>query len=137
MAGITREANESEITMPIIEEQLRVGKRTVNSGGTRVQTHVAEIPVEEQVTLREEHVTVDRRPADRIVENAPGAFKEGVIEITETSEVPVVNKQIRVVEEVVIGKEITEHEERIRDTVKRTEVDVDQFTNKPNNETNR
>jgi len=35
----------------VIEEDLRVGKRAVDSGGVRVQTHVTEKPVEEQVRL--------------------------------------------------------------------------------------
>lgn len=127
VAGVTREAGENEITLPIIEEQLAVGKRTVERGAAHVRTSMTEVPVEETVILREEHVTVERRPADRAVENAPAAFKEGTIEITESAEVPVVGKQARVVEEVVIGKEVVEHEEVIRDTVKRTDVEVDEL----------
>jgi stress response protein YsnF len=136
VAGVTREANESEITIPIIEEQLNVGKRVVKRGGALIHTHVEEVPVEERVTLREENVQVGRRPADRLVENAPGAFKEGTIEVTEIAEIPVVDKQIRVVEEVVIGKEVTEHEETVRDTVKRREVEVERYESDINNVTN-
>jgi len=33
--------------------------------------------------------------------------------------------QVRVVEEVVLGKEVTEHTETIRDTVRRKDVDVE------------
>jgi uncharacterized protein (TIGR02271 family) len=132
VAGVTREAQESEITMPVIEEELRVGKKTVRRGGALIHTHVEKVPVQEQVTLHEERVTVERRPADRLVENAPGAFKEGTIEVTETSEVPVVGKQIRVAEEIVIGKEITEHNEVVRDTVRRREVDVEKYTSDDN-----
>jgi len=127
VAGLTSEANEDEITLPIIEEQLRVGKRAVESGGARVRTTMEEVPVEESVTLREENVTVERRPVNRSVENAPAAFKEGTIEVTEMAEVPVVSKETRVVEEVVIGKEVTEHTETVRDTIKRTEVEVDEI----------
>jgi uncharacterized protein (TIGR02271 family) len=126
VAGVTREANENEVVLPIIEEQLRLGKRTVEKGAARVSTSVTEVPVEESVTLREENVTVERRPVDRAVENAPGAFREGTIEVTTQAEVPVVSKEAHVVEEVVVGKNVTEHQETIRDTVKRTEVDVDE-----------
>ena len=52
------------------EEQLRVGKREVGRGGVRVRSYVTERPVEEQVELRQERVTVERRPVDR--ELAPG-----------------------------------------------------------------
>jgi uncharacterized protein (TIGR02271 family) len=126
VAGVTRAANENEVVLPIIEEQLRLGKRTVEKGAARISTSVTEVPVEESVTLREENVTVERRPVDRAVENAPGAFREGTIEVTTQAEVPVVSKEAHVVEEVVVGKNVTEHQETIRDTVRRTEVDVDE-----------
>ncbi len=116
--------NQGEVALPVIEEELNVGKRVVQRGGVRVHTRVTERPVEETVNLREERVTVERHAVDRPVGDAPNAFKEGTIEITETAEVPVVSKQAHVVEEVVIGKEATERQETVRDTVKRTEVDV-------------
>ena len=130
VAGVTRAANEGETVLPVIEEHLAVGKRTVERGGANVRTTIKEVPVEETVTLREENITVDRRPVDRAVENAPAAFKEGTIEVTEMAEVPVVAKQAHVVEEVVIGKNITEHQETVRDTVKRTDVEVEETTNR-------
>ncbi len=132
VSGVTRAANDNEVVLPIIEEQLRLGKRTVEKGGAQVRTSVAEVPVEESVTLREENVTVERRPVDRAVANAPGAFKEGTIEITTQAEVPVVSKEAHVVEEVVVGKNVTEHQETIRDSVKRTEVDVDELNRTDN-----
>ena len=52
------------------------------------------------------------------------AFHEGTIEVTETSEVPVISKEARVVEEVVVGKTATDRTETARDTVCRTDVDV-------------
>jgi uncharacterized protein (TIGR02271 family) len=132
VSGVTRAANDNEVVLPIIEEQLRLGKRTVEKGGAQVRTSIAEVPVEESVTLREENVTVERRPVDRAVANAPGAFKEGTIEITTQAEVPVVSKEAHVVEEVVVGKNVTEHQETIRDTIKRTEVDIDEVNRTDN-----
>ena len=58
------------------------------------------------------------------------AFKEGTVEMIETAEVPVVAKEARVVEEVSLGKEATERSETIRDTVRKTEVDVEQLGTK-------
>ena len=125
VAGLTREAAEGETVLPIIEEQFKVGKRSVDTGGARIRTTIEEVPVEETVSLREENVTVERRPVNRPVENAPAAFEEGTIEVTEMAEVPVVSKEARVVEEVVVSKDVTEHQETVRDTVRRTDVDVD------------
>ena len=126
VAGLTREAKDGEIVIPVIEEELRLGKRTVEKDAARVRTSVTEVPVQESVTLREENVTVERRPVDRAVKDAATAFKEDTIEITEMSEVPVVSKEARVVEEVVVGKNVTEHQETVSDTVKRTDVEVEE-----------
>lgn len=120
-------AEQGEMTLPVIEEQLNVGKRVVQRGGVRVHTHITERPVEEKVTLREEHVKVERHPVDRAVSDADMKnLKDGEINITTTAEEAVVGKQAHVVEEVTIGKNVTEREETIRDTVKRTDVEVEQ-----------
>ena len=122
-------ANQGEYALPVIEEQLSVGKRAVERGGVRVYSRITETPVEETVRLREEHVTVERRPVNRAVSDADfSAFKEGTIEVTETSEEAVVGKQARVVEEVIVGKQVEERTETVRDTVRRTDVEVEQIT---------
>ncbi len=123
-----RTAATGDTTIPIIEEQLQVGKREVQGGGVRVRSRVIEKPVEETVRLREEHVVVNRRPVDRAVTDADmSSFKEGDIEITERSEQAVVSKQARVVEEVEVGKQVSEREQVVSDTVRRTDVDVEEI----------
>jgi len=119
-------ATAKETTIPVVEEELQVGKRQTERD-VQVHTTVTQTPVQEQVRLREEHVTVERRPVDRPARPGDGeAFKEKTITVTETSEEPVVSKQARVVEEVVVRKDATEHTETVRDTVRRTDVSVDQ-----------
>jgi stress response protein YsnF len=54
------------------------------------------------------------------------SFKEGDIEITESSEQAVVSKEARVVEEVVVGKQVSEREQVVSDTVRRTDVEVEE-----------
>lgn len=115
-----------ETVVPIIKEEIKVGKRQTERD-VNVRTSVVEQPVEEQVHLQQEHVTVERRAVDRPVQAGDGeAFKESTITMTETAEQPVISKQARVVEEVVIRKETEAHNETVRDTVRRTEVNVDQ-----------
>jgi uncharacterized protein (TIGR02271 family) len=127
-AGGSRTVQAGEqVAVPVVEEELRVGKREVETGGgVRVESRVEERPVEEQISLREEHVEVERRPVDRPA--TPGdmnrAFQGGTIELTERAEEAVVQKQARVVEEVVVGKEATERTETISDTVRRTDVEI-------------
>ena len=119
---------QGETVIPIVEEELAVGKRQVQSGGARIHTYVTERPVDASVTLREEHVTVTRQAVDRAVTDADLAFGEKSFEVTETAEVPVVAKSARVVEEVVVGKTETERTETVRDTVRRTDVEVEELT---------
>ena len=111
--------------IPVIEEEMEVGKREVETGGVRLRSRIIERPVEETLRLREEHVTVDRKPVDRPATEADFRnFKEGETEITEHSEVPVVNKEARVVEEVNLNKETKERKETVRDSIRKTDVDV-------------
>lgn len=122
--------NDTSRSIPIIEEELQVGKRTVQTGGARLRSRIVERPVEESLRLREERVTVERRPVDRAATSADfSTFKEGTIEVTESAEVPVVSKEARVVEEVSLGKEVNERQETIRDTVRKTEVDIENIEN--------
>lgn len=125
-ADIGRTTNEERI--PIVEEELRVGKREVARGGVRVHSYVVETPVHEQVNLREEHVSVERRPVDGTTDNVADigdAFRERSVEVTETAEEAVVDKRARVREEVVVRKGVEERVENIDDSVRRTEVDID------------
>lgn len=113
-------------TLPVIEEQLQVGKRVIQRGGVRIYSHVTETPVEESVQLREEHVTIERTPVNQPASAADiDAFKEGTIEVRESAEEAVVGKTAHVIEEVRVGKEVTEHTEQIKDTVRRTDVEVE------------
>ncbi len=117
-----------EEVIPVVEEELRVGKREVERGGARVRSYIREIPVNEAVSLREEHVNVERRPVDRALgagELSGDAFRERTIEMTETAEEAVVGKTARVVEEVVVSKTADTRTETVSDTVRRTEVEVE------------
>lgn len=117
---------DEKVSVPIVEEELAVGKRTVETGGVRVDKKVTEVPVHESVNLHEEHVTVERRPVDREVRPEDmRAFENASIEMREHAEEAVVEKRARVVEEVVVGKEATERTEQINDTVRRTDVRIE------------
>jgi stress response protein YsnF len=119
---------EDETTIPVIEENVNVGKQTVETGGVRVTKNIVEEPVEETIRLKDEHVTVNRNPVDKPVNEGNFApFQESTIELTEHTEVPVVEKEARVVEEISIGKEVEHRKETVRDTVRKTEVDIEEL----------
>lgn len=113
--------------IPLAEERLHVGKQVAQSGRVRVRTHAVETPVEQQVQLREEHVRVERHAADRPATGSDAElFRDRVIEAEESAEEAVVRKETRITGEVVVNKEATERTETVRDTVRRTEVEVDE-----------
>ncbi|HYD99616.1 MAG TPA: YsnF/AvaK domain-containing protein [Alphaproteobacteria bacterium] len=122
--GLTDRDSE-QAAIPVVEEELHVGKREVRRGGVRVHSRVREIPVEERVTLRDETVNVERRAVDRPIEAGEAVFQDRDIEVTETDEEAVIAKQARVTEEIVVSKGVDIHEETVRDTVRKTEVDID------------
>jgi len=115
----------NEEVIPVVEEQLHVGKRDVNLGRVRVRSYVREVPVSEQVALRDERVTLERRPVDRPLSGEENAFRERTIEAEEHAEEAVVAKEARVVEEIGLRKETEEHAETVSDTVRQTEVEVE------------
>lgn len=122
-ARTSRDAREEVI--PLMEEQIQIGKEEVQRGRIRVRSYVVETPVQEQIQLRDETVRVERRTVDRPVEPGGDAFRERTVEMTETDEQAVVGKTARVREEVVIGKDVDVRTETVSDKVRRTEVDVE------------
>jgi stress response protein YsnF len=122
---LSRGTEDTEVRIPVVEEDLSVSTREVERGHVRISSRVTEHPVEETVRLREEKVTVERRPVDRPATDAEvAAAVQQVIEMTETAEEAVVSKRARVVEEVVVQKEVTERTETVRGIERHTDVDV-------------
>ena len=121
---VSRQAARNEEVIPLAEEILVVGKRTVSTGTTRIRRYVVETPAEQKVTLTRERVVVERR---RPVTNKVSGetLTELTIEIVETDEIPVVAKSVQMREEVVVRTERTEHLETVRDTVRQDEVEIE------------
>ena len=128
--SVTRSSNiqrssQAEEIIPLAEETLIVGKQTVTSGTTTVRRVVVETPVEQQVSLYDEKVIVERRKP--VTDTATGeTLTELTIEMVESSEVPVVGKSVKVREEVVVRRERTSRVETVRDTVRRDEIEIEQ-----------
>lgn len=135
-SGSYQAADTTSGKIDVIEENLQVGKREVETGGVRLRSRIVERPVEESIRLREEHVNIERNAVNRPATEADFAnFKEGTVEVTEHAERPVVAKEARVVEEVSLNKEVSEREETISDTVRHTEVDTENITGNTNTTT--
>jgi uncharacterized protein (TIGR02271 family) len=126
-AGTTTGRTTDEV-IPVVEERIQIGKRDVERGRVRVRSYIVERPVSEQVTLRGEHVEVQRRRVDRPATANDDLFRERTIEAVERGEEAVVAKETRVTEEVVLRKDATERTETVTDTVRHTEVKVEDDT---------
>lgn len=116
---------EGDEVLQAAEEQLVVGKREVGRGSVRVRSYVTERPVEEQVELRQERVTIERRAVDRALQAGDAAFQERTIEAVERGEEAVVSKTARVTEEIGIRKNVARETETVRDTVRKQEIEVE------------
>lgn len=103
-------------------------QRMENRDGKRLRSRIVEKPVEENIRLREERFRVERNPVDRVAsEKELQSFQEGDIELTERKEIPVVNKEARVVEEIRVHKEVEERDETVHENLRHTEVDVNKI----------
>src|SRR5215207_9741397 len=120
----TGSRSEREEVIPVAQEELRVGKREVGGGRVRVRSYVVETPVQEQVNLRQEHVTVERRPVERAATAGDNLFRERTIEAEERAEEAVIAKEARVKEELVLKKDVDQRTQTVSDKVRRTEVEV-------------
>lgn len=113
----------AEGKIDVVEERVTVGKRQTEGGRVRVRSYVVETPVEQDVELRSERVHVERRPVDRPADSAD--FQERSLEAREYAESAVVQKEARVVEEIGLNKDVESHTETVRDTVRKTEVEIE------------
>ena len=106
------------------EERLNVATHTVPGETTRLRRRVIAQPVEQQVTLREEKVIVERR-APTGNGATSDVLTETVIEMSDSRQVPTVWKSLHVAEEVVLRKQVTERTENVRETVRRDVLEVE------------
>ncbi len=122
------ELEKDTIVIPVIREEMQVGKREYDSGGIRVTTHVTAKPVEKTVMVREEHVEIRRKVVDRPLDGADeAAYRDRAFDLASYSEEPLLVKMARVVEEVHIHKDVTERTERVHDTLRHTDVQVSEL----------
>ena len=109
--------------IPIVKEELEVGKRQTEER-VHVRVEPVERPVEKSVNLKDERIVVERRPTGAYQPKerdlAPREF-----DVIERHETPVVTKRAVATEEVVVSRDVTEHTETVRDTVRETKVEVD------------
>lgn len=124
VAPVAAKAGDAD-TVSLYAEELKVGKRDVNHGRVRLRSYVVETPVNESVSLRNETVSIDRRPVDRVVSATDAVFQDRTIELEEHAEEAVISKTARVTEEISLRKTAEDRVQTISDSVRRTEVEIE------------
>jgi uncharacterized protein (TIGR02271 family) len=117
---------DEDLVVPLVDEELDVGTRRIETGGKRVASHIVSEPVSRDVVLREERVGVERHAVDRALEaaEAEACFRDAKIEMRAKAEQAVVAKSAHVVEEVILRRDRSERQQRVRDTVRHTDVEI-------------
>lgn len=115
-----------QFAIPVVEEDVKIGKRRLNTGGVRIVKRVIETPVERDIQLRDETVDIERRSVDRPLNAGDmDSLRDDSLEFTESREEATVQKEARVKEEVLVRQNVQERTEHIRETARRTDVDVE------------
>lgn len=113
------------VSIPITEEQVKVGKREVEQGAATIRKEVHTETVNTPIELKREELVVER--TDAVGSDVPGdAFSEGEVRIPLKKEEPVVEKEAKVVGAVKIGKRQETERQNVSDTIRKEEVKVDQ-----------
>lgn len=115
-------------TIELREEHLDVDTREVQTGEIRIGKHIVEESETVDVPVTHEEVTIERRPVtgQRASEDDfDAALIEEEIVIPVSEEQIIVDKDVKVVEEVTIHKEDVTEEKRVSETLRHEELDVD------------
>jgi len=121
-----RQAGREEAHMQLSEEQLKIGKREVEAGGVRLRKIVRTEVVNQPVELRREEVVVERVPAGGMPRTGQVAFQQGdEIYIPLRREEAVIEKEARVREEVHARKESQTDTQRVSETLRKEDVEIE------------
>ena len=119
-------AGESTLEVPLSEEEVKVGKRTVGAGEVKLRKTVTTEQVNVPVELKREDIVVERVPSHEVNPTGKEPFKEELVKVPLSREEPVVEKQVRVTGAVRVRKTEGIDKETIRESVRREDVDVDE-----------
>jgi uncharacterized protein (TIGR02271 family) len=117
-AAWTRVEKNEAVRVPVTEEEVKVGKRQVESGSVNIRKEVHTETVNVPVSLKREEIVVDRVSAGQGPVPAD-AFTEGEIRIPTMREEAVVEKTAKVVGEVRVSKKTETDEELISETIRK------------------
>lgn len=116
----------SKITIPVLEEQLKVSKKVIETARVTLSKTVKESIESFEIPLKEEEIVVKRVPKNELIETMPAAsrYEGDVMIIPILKEVAVIEKRIMLVEEIHVSKKQTEKTETQEVALRKEEVKV-------------
>ncbi len=122
-AGTVKAGDDIEVALR--EEQVKVGKRTVEAGSVRLRKVIRTEIVNQPVEIRREEVVVERVSADQVKAGAATSdFKDEVIDVPLTREEAVVAKEAVVTGAVRLHKTAEAETQNVSETVRKEDVEV-------------
>jgi uncharacterized protein (TIGR02271 family) len=115
--------------LPLLQEELRVEKRTVATGKVRVRTIVDTVEEMARAELDEERLEVTRVPIGREVSAPPSIRTEGdVVIVPVMEEVLVVEKRLVLKEELHIRRHVVQENFEVPVTLRKQRAVVERVT---------
>ena len=128
--GRTADYREGEnISVPIVEEQLKAGVRESEAGRARIVKDVREEQQTIDVPVQREEVYITERAVNRPATEADLSMRDRDIEVPLRQQEVVTQKEAMVTGEVNIRKEVKQDTERVSDSVRREDVHVEDPSN--------
>ncbi len=115
---------EGEEVIQLREEELVPTKQAVQAGEVELRKTVHEEQREIPVNVAHEEVTIERRPVDRPVSGEIGDMQDESVRVPVYEEQVQMQRQGRVAEEVVIGKDVVQEQGTVAGTVRREDIEV-------------
>ena len=112
--------------VPLSEEKVKVGKRTVGAGELKLHKKTTIEKVNVPVELKREDAVVERVSGEEIGQGGKETFQEQDVEVPLSREEPVVEKETHVTGGVRVRKTEGTEQTTIQESIRREDVDVDQ-----------
>src|SRR4051812_25418745 len=130
-----KSSHDADVLVPVVEEEVHVGKRRVVTGKVRIGTELEVVSELASATLEEHEVTVERVPVDRPVTEIPQVRTEGDVTIVPVlEEIMVIEKRLVLKEELHIRRQVTAQQMEVPVMLKKQRAVIERVDVQPNPE---
>lgn len=113
------------VTIPLVEEELVATTREAEQGRVVIRKRVETVPYDSSIDVSHDEIEVERVPMDQELEEIPSVrYEDDSVIVPVFQEVLVVEKHLRLVEEVRVTKRRVSDKQEIHEELKREVVEV-------------